>query len=179
MLSGYPCLSCAWCNKLSWVPHNFLLTLSLSKGVAMVWRQPSPLVTSPCGLKLIKRCSYGSDTTKPPSDFLYIRAAAETGLTKLRFVSRNSCKHTWCKKEQRPRFSWGSSLLYNIYIVISMYIRRARGSSIVRPKKSYIPRLLGLLLWFTWVFVLSNIDEVVWPVVSIFADHKRSFPRWG
>ena len=38
---------------------------------------------------------------------------------------------------------------HNIYIVITMYIRRACGSSIVRPKMSYIPWPLGLLLRFT------------------------------
>ena len=27
--------------------------------------------------------------------------------------------------------------------------------------------------------MLSNINEVVWPVVQIFADHKGPFPRWG
>ena len=180
MLSGYLCSSRAWCYRLSLVPHNFLLAWSLSRGVAMVWRQPSPLVISLFGVKPIKRCSYGSNTTKPPSDSLYICVALWAGLIKLRFVNRNPCETTHdVKKEQRPCFSRGFGLLYNIYIVINMYIRKVCGSSLVRPKKGYIPRPLGLLLRFTWVFVLSNINEVVWPVVQIFADHKRSFPRWG
>ena len=58
-----------------------------------------------------------------------------------------------------------------------MYIRVAYGSSIVRPKESYVPWPLCLLLRLTRVFMLSNINEVVGSVVQIFADHKGSFPR--
>ena len=46
-----------------------------------------------------------------------------------------------------------------------MYIMRAGGSSSVRPKMSDIPRPAGLLLRLTCVFVLSDINEVVGPVV--------------
>ena len=42
-----------------------------------------------------------------------------------------------------------------------MYIMRAGGSSVIRPKLSYVPRPAGLLLRLTRVFVLSNIDKVV------------------
>ena len=42
-----------------------------------------------------------------------------------------------------------------------MYIRRVGGSGVVRPKMSNIPRPVGLLLRFTRVFVLSNIDKVL------------------
>ena len=92
------------------------------------------------------------------------------------------CNHSWCNKNNRDPALAEAPVYYidhNIYIVITMYIRRAYGSSIVRPKMSYIPRSMGLLLRFTWIFVLSNIDKVVWSVVQIFVDHKRSFPRWG
>ena len=61
---------------------------------------------------------------------------------------------------------------HNIYIGKSMYITRARGSGVIRPKMSNIPRPAGLLLRLAWVLVLSNINEVVWPVVQIFADTK-------
>ena len=37
----------------------------------------------PCVAEMpIKRCSYGSNMTKPPSDFLYLYATAKVGLTK-------------------------------------------------------------------------------------------------
>ena len=42
-----------------------------------------------------------------------------------------------------------------------MYIMRASGSSVVRPKMSDIPRPAGLFLRLTRVFVLSSIDRVV------------------
>ena len=60
-----------------------------------------------------------------------------------------------------------------------MYIRKAYGSGVVGPKEIYVPRPPGLLLRFTRVCVLSNINEVVWSVVQILADHKGAFPRWG
>ena len=44
--------------------------------------------------------------------------------------------------------------------------------SIVRPEMSYIPRPAGLLLQFKGVLALSNIDEIIWPVVQILADTK-------
>ena len=42
-----------------------------------------------------------------------------------------------------------------------MYIMRAGGSSVVRPKLSYVPRPTGLLLRFTRVFMLPDINEVI------------------
>ena len=68
---------------------------------------------------------------------------------------------------------------HNIYIVKNMYMIGAYGSGVVGPKMSNIPRPVGLLLQLAWVFVLSNIDNVVSPVVQILVDHKGSFPWWG
>ena len=42
-----------------------------------------------------------------------------------------------------------------------MYIMRAGGSSVIRPKLSYVPRPTGLLLRFTRIFMLPNINEVI------------------
>ena len=68
----------------------------------------------------------------------------------------------------------------NIYMAYrNMYITRAGGSSVIRPKLSYVPRPTGLLLRLAWIFVLPNVDKVVWPVVQVLADHKGPFPRRG
>ena len=83
------------------------------------------------------------------------------------------------RKRQRPCFNRDADFIILIIIYTqNMYIRRTGGSGVVRPKMSNIPRPVGLLLRLTWVFVLSNIDKVVWPVVQILPDHKGSFSRW-
>ena len=42
-----------------------------------------------------------------------------------------------------------------------MYTTRAGSSSVIRPKLSDIPRPTGLLLRFTRIFTLPNINEVI------------------
>ena len=80
------------------------------------------------------------------------------------------------KKGQRSCFI----AYHNIYMVErNMYTTRAGGSSVVRPKLSYVPRPTGLFLRLTWIFVLPNVNEVIWPVVQVLADHKGPFPRRG
>ena len=80
------------------------------------------------------------------------------------------------KKGQRSCFI----AYHNIYMSeINMYTTRAGSSSVIRPKLSDIPRPTGLLLRFTRIFTLPNINEVIWPVVQVLTDHKGPFPRWG
>ena len=70
--------------------------------------------------------------------------------------------HIWRRKKDRCPVL----LLVIIYIQRrSMYIMRAGGSSVVRPEMGNIPRPAGLLLRLTWVCMLSNVNEVIWPIV--------------
>ena len=64
---------------------------------------------------------------KPPSDFLYIRATAKTGLIKTPFCQLTRITHTGWKKNRYPAYNGGSSLLYDIYTIINMYRWRAYG----------------------------------------------------
>ena len=49
----------------------------------------------PCVAEMpIKRCSCGSNMTKPPSDFLYLYAAAKAGLTKTPLCQLTCKAHT-------------------------------------------------------------------------------------
>ena len=63
------------------------------------------------------------------------------------------------KKDRGPAL-----LLIIIYIYMSeinMYTTRAGSSSVVRPKLSYVPWPMGLLLRFTRIFMLPNVNEVI------------------
>ena len=102
------------------------------------------------------------------SDMIISRTKGKPGsdVTRSLLVISTTCqrKHInlfWGgKKDRGPAL-----LLYVIYTQYKYIHIRAGGSSIVRPKMSDIPRPAGLLFRLTWVFVLSNIDEVIWPIV--------------
>ena len=59
-----------------------------------------------------------------------------------------------------------------------MYISRANGSGIVRPKMSYVPRPVGLPLMYVSLYALEYRSDSMTRCAD-FADHERSLPWWG
>ena len=65
--------------------------------------------------KPIKRCSCGSNMTKPPSDFLYIRATAKTGLIKTPLCQLTCITHTQDVKRTDTPLMMEAPVYYMIY----------------------------------------------------------------
>ena len=85
----------------------------------------------------------------------------DSKMTISRIFCKSACNNTHFWKRAKDR---GPALLlyHNIYMAeINMYITRVGSSSVVRPKLSYVPRPAGLLLRFTQVLMLPDINEVI------------------
>jgi hypothetical protein len=83
------------------------------------------------------------------------------------------------ENDRYPEFQ-GRRLLFiidNIYIRGMYKIPRARTLGVIGSQMSYIPGPVGLFFRCSRLLLRPKINQIIRPIINIFADHKGSFPR--